>query len=68
MLTQSDDSGMTPLSLAARSGHEAIVKLILETGVADVTMQDNEGMTALDWADSYYHEAVSKLLFNTEFG
>ncbi|CZR64683.1 uncharacterized protein PAC_14581 [Phialocephala subalpina] len=37
-----DDDGRTPLLLAAEMGHEAVVRLLLKTGKADIDARDNE--------------------------
>jgi Ankyrin repeats (3 copies)/Ankyrin repeats (many copies) len=60
-----DDSGQTPLSWAAVSGREAVVKLLLETGKVDVDSKDTAGQTPLSWAAGSGHEAVVKLLLET---
>ena len=39
----SDNSGWTPLSLAACHGHVLIVKLLLESGGVDVNSMNEEG-------------------------
>lgn len=57
--------GHSPLSLAARKGHEAIVKLLLETGRMNIDMKDFNGWTPLAWAAYMGHEAVMKLLLET---
>ena len=44
-----DSYSRTPLSWAARNGHEAVVKLLLEKG-ADIDAEDNRGWTALQLA------------------
>ncbi len=62
MSTQKIDHGRTPLSRAAESGHEAVVKLLLETKEVDVDAKDGYGRTPLSWAAGNGHEAVVKLL------
>jgi ankyrin repeat domain-containing protein 50 len=56
-----DKEGQTLLSQAARSGHEAIVKLLLEKG-ARLESRDKNSQTPLLWAVRSGHEAVVKLL------
>ncbi|KAK0704469.1 heterokaryon incompatibility protein-domain-containing protein [Lasiosphaeris hirsuta] len=56
-----DWAGRTPLQWAARQGHEAVVKLLLERG-ADIEAKDWAGRTPLWWAASQGHEAVVRLL------
>jgi hypothetical protein len=47
-------------------GHEAVVKLLLETGKVEVDSKDNEyGQTPLSWAAENGYEAVVKLLLKT---
>jgi len=46
--------------------HDAVVKLLLETGKVKVDSKDNEyGQTPLSWAAENGHEAVVKLLLET---
>jgi ankyrin repeat protein len=52
------------LHWAAENGHEAVVKLLLDT--ENVNSQDHFGRTPLLWAAMKGHEAVVKLLLNTE--
>ncbi|KAK4140868.1 uncharacterized protein C8A04DRAFT_14539, partial [Dichotomopilus funicola] len=52
----------TPLSWAAQNGREAVVKLLLGIGKADVNIADSAGRTPLSWAAQNGREAVVKLL------
>ena len=57
-----DDHGRTPLSWAARNGHDGAVKLLL--GLEDVSPDtpDNDGRTPLSWAACNGHDGAAKLL------
>ena len=48
-LKTKDSHGQTPLSWAAKNGHETVVKLLLKIG-ADLESKDNSGQTPLLWA------------------
>ncbi|KAH7012312.1 ankyrin repeat-containing domain protein [Microdochium trichocladiopsis] len=56
-----DSHGRTPLSWAAGSGQEAVVKLLLKKG-ADIDLKDRYVRTPLSYAAEQGHEAVVKLL------
>jgi ankyrin repeat protein len=54
--------GRTPLSWAAGSGHEAVVKVLLATEKVDVGSKDDYGQTPLSLAAGNGHKTVVKLL------
>jgi ankyrin repeat protein len=58
--------GRTPLSYAAGNGHEAVVKLLLETGKIEVNSVDQDDRTPLSYVAENGNEAVVKLLLETE--
>ena len=60
-LDMKDSHSQTPLSWAARNGHEAVVKLLLEKG-AELETKSDYGQTPLSYAAASGHEAVVKLL------
>ena len=51
-----------PLCSAAQNGHEAVIKVLLETSHVEANSKDNEGQTPPSWAARNGHEAVVKLL------
>lgn len=57
-----DSEDCTPLSLAAETGKEAVIRLLIATGKADVNAKDVTGRTPLDWAAENGHQVVVKLL------
>ena len=60
-----DESGRTPLWIAACRGHKEIVKLLLATGRVEVEVKDISGVTPLCVAVKGRHKAVIKLLLET---
>ena len=61
-LDSKDKDGRTPLSLAARIGHEAVVKLLLAKDGVDPDSEDICGRTPLSYTAGNGHEAVVELL------
>ncbi|KFY67322.1 hypothetical protein V497_00435 [Pseudogymnoascus sp. VKM F-4516 (FW-969)] len=62
-----DEEGRTPLLLAARDGHEAIVKSLLNSDIVNIDSKDSHGRTPLScfsWAAENGHEGVVKLLLD----
>ena len=51
----------TPLMMAARSGHEKVVVLLLEEG-ADVLLKNELGLDAIDFAKSQERIAIVRIL------
>jgi len=60
-LNMRDDTGMTPLMLAAKSGFDQVVTALKEKG-ADVHIADNRGRRAVDYAALHGHGLIILLL------
>lgn len=58
-----DDSGRSPLSLAAGEGHEAVVRLLIEEGI-DLDSRDRSGQTPLARAVLEGHQDIIRLLID----
>ena len=63
---QQDCAGRTPLAWAAESGHEGVVKLLLERGNVDPNRPDARDRTPVASAALMGHEGVVKLLLERE--
>ncbi|KAI9768829.1 MAG: hypothetical protein M1840_004643 [Geoglossum simile] len=59
-----DEDGQTPLWLATDNRHEAVVKLLLNSGKVDINPEDNSNQTLL-WAAENGYEAIVKLLLDS---
>ena len=60
-----DEDGQKPLWWAAVSGHEVVVKALLDSGRVDADSKDSEGRTPLWRAAVSGHEAVVKVLLDS---
>ena len=60
-MNKRDSDGNTALAWAARRGHEAVVRLLLEKG-ADIKAKDDDRRAVLSAAAERGHEAVVRLL------
>ncbi|XP_014555772.1 hypothetical protein COCVIDRAFT_64178, partial [Bipolaris victoriae FI3] len=57
---------LTPLSWAAKNGHDAVVRLLLAKDDVDPDMKDSQSnRTPLSWAAEKGHEAIFQLLLDT---
>jgi hypothetical protein len=65
-LNKKDSFGGTALYWAARSGHEAVVRLLLENG-ADIKAKAQDGWTALSGAAWEGHKAVLQPLLEKKY-
>ena len=61
-----DDNWDTPLHYAAKGGHYAICKLIIDADIEDKNPSNKSAETPLDLAKSNNHTKVVKLLLDSE--
>ncbi|KAF8421786.1 ankyrin repeat-containing domain protein [Tirmania nivea] len=57
-----DNSGWSPLSLAAMSGYEAVVRLLVEQDNINLDAKDSEGRAALDLATLNGNTSIAELI------
>ncbi|KAF4779977.1 hypothetical protein HER10_EVM0008301 [Colletotrichum scovillei] len=66
-VSECDHGGLTPLHRAAEQGHEAIVKILIETGASVNVETMNKGLrTPLSYAAMHGREAIVKLLLQNK--
>jgi ankyrin repeat protein len=61
-----DSDLRTPLSWAARSGHDAVIALFSAQNIFGIDSKDNSGQTALSHAAGNGHESAVKLLLTMD--
>ncbi|SPO05328.1 uncharacterized protein DNG_08015 [Cephalotrichum gorgonifer] len=65
LVDKEDGGGRTSLSWAAASGHEGVVKMLLDTGKVDIDVKDGDGRTPLSHAAGGGYEGVVRMLLDT---
>ncbi|EFW98638.1 nacht and ankyrin domain containing protein [Grosmannia clavigera kw1407] len=61
-----DSGGDSPLLVAAQTGQENAIRLLLNTGEVDVNRQGRDDYTPLSWAASEGYVSIAKLLLGME--
>lgn len=63
---KTDGNGWTPLHYAAREGHEAIVRLLMQQRHVEINSRDSNNQSPLLIAAEHGHEAVVRLLISDD--